>query len=30
METWSEDDSSPDLIIHIEVEKAHESDACQW
>ena len=27
METWSEDNPSLDLITHIEVEKAHESDA---
>lgn len=27
METWSADDTKPDLITHIEVEKAHESDA---
>jgi hypothetical protein len=27
METWSEEDTHPDLITHVEVEKAHESDA---
>ena len=27
METWSGDDRKPDLITHVEVEKAHESDA---
>jgi len=27
METWSGDDTKPDLITYVEVEKAHESDA---